>query len=213
LSIACRHLGYSLVIADSFAGLPPIPDEGGALDAFGQAYQAGDFAGSRVEVEQNLRSLGYFAGVELVEGWFSDTLGGWGRPLALLWLDVDLRASAMDILKPCLPALDPRGCIFTHDISPEQVNDSKIVDMTGVAGAFAHAMQEDDPDYRVEHVRHFTAIVGRRTSLCLRSYRLLNEMIPALCLIGMPWFAIPRSRLERLAIRAQGFVSVLRGRA
>jgi hypothetical protein len=29
LSIACRRLGYPLVIADSFAGLPPVPDEVG----------------------------------------------------------------------------------------------------------------------------------------------------------------------------------------
>jgi O-methyltransferase len=213
LSVACRHLGYPLVIADSFAGLPPVPDGGVAIDAFGQPYQAGDFAGSRVEVEQNLRSLGCPDGVELVEGWFSDTLKDWSRPLALLWLDVDLYASAMDVLKPCLPAIDPRGCIFTHEISPDQIRDSKIVDTSGVAGALAHALQEDDRDYEAEHVRGSTAIVGRHTSLCVRSHRLLNEMIPALCLIGLPWFAIPRSRLERLAIRAQELVDVLRGRA
>ena len=45
LSIACRRLGYPLVIADSFTGLPAVPHEVGE-DRY---YQVGDFAarGSR----------------------------------------------------------------------------------------------------------------------------------------------------------------------
>ena len=41
LSIACRRLGYPLVIADSFAGLPPDPEMVGE-DRY---YQVGDYAG------------------------------------------------------------------------------------------------------------------------------------------------------------------------
>ena len=119
LSISCRRLGYPLVIADSFAGLPADPNEVGD-DRY---YQVGDFAGARVEVEQNLRTFGDPIGVELVEGWFSDTLKGWNRPLALLWLDVDLWSSTMDVLGPCLPALDPRGAIFSHEFQPEYIKD------------------------------------------------------------------------------------------
>ena len=157
MSIACRHLGYPLVIADSFAGLPPVPNEVGE-DSY---YQAGDFAGARVEVEQNLRTLGDSVGVELVEGWFSDTLKGWNRPLALVWLDVDLWASAMDVLNPCLPALDPRGTIFSHEFSADYIKDGKIIWTREAAGAIAQVMQEDDPDYRAAFTGGFLAVVGR----------------------------------------------------
>jgi len=41
-------------------------------------------------------------------------------------------------------------------------------------------------------------IVGRRTSLCLQSFSLLNELIPFLYLIEMPWAYFPQvPRLRR----------------
>ena len=205
LSIACRRLGYPLVIADSFAGLPDVPHEVGE-DRY---YQVGDFAGARAEVEQNLRTFGDTLGVELVEGWFSDTLKGWNRPLAMLWLDVDLCSSTMDVLNPCLSALDPQGVIFSHEFSPEHITDSKIIETKEVAGAIARVMQENDPDYRAAFTRENLAIVGRPTSLCLHSYRLVNELVPELNSIGVRWKAITRSRLYRLMHKVAGKAGVL----
>lgn len=205
LSIACRRLGYPLVIADSFTGLPAVPHEVGE-DRY---YQVGDFAGARVEVEQNLRTFGDPLGVELVEGWFSDTLKEWDRPLALLWLDVDLWSSTMDVLNPCLPALDPRGAIFSHEFHPESIKDSKIIETKEVAGAIARVMQEYDPDYRAAFTRGNLAIVGRRTSLCLQSYRLVNELVSELNSIGVRWKAITHSRLSRYARKVAGKAGVL----
>jgi hypothetical protein len=213
LSIACRRLGYPFVIADSFAGLPPLPNDPGQsdeVDVLGRVYNPGDFAGSRAEVERNLRSLGSLEGVEFFEGWFSETLKDWHRPLALLWLDVDLWSSTMDVLKPCLPALDPRGCIFSHEFARADIKDSKIIRTSGVPGAFARVMQEDDPDYEAEYLRGNTGIVGRHSSIGIRAFQLLNEMMPSLGLIGLPWYDIPRSRLERLAITVTRFVNVFR---
>jgi hypothetical protein len=198
LSIACRRLGYPLIIADSFAGLPPVPDEVGE-DNY---YQAGDFAGARVEVEQNLRTFGDPVGVELVEGWFSATLKGWSRPLALLWLDVDLWSSTMDVLNPCLPALDPRGAVFSHEFLADYIKDSKIIERNAAAGAIAQVMREHDPDYRAIFARGNLAIVGRRTALGLQSCRLVNELIPSLSPIGVPWKAVTRSRLSRFTLKA-----------
>jgi hypothetical protein len=137
--------------------------------------------------------------VELVEGWFSETLEGWNRPLALLWLDVDLWSSTMDVLNPCLPALDPRGAILSHEFSPEYIKDSKIIETKEVAGAIARAMEKSDPNYRAAFSRGNLAIVGRRTSLGLQSYQLVNELIPALLVIGVSWKAVTRSRLARFA--------------
>src|SRR5262249_41955102 len=142
-------------------------------------YQAGDFAGPRPEVEKNLRTFGDPAAVELVEGWFSDTLKGWNRPLALLWLDVDLWSSVMDALNPCLPHLDSRGAIFSHEFWPNYIKDWRIVEGEvagehGPAAAILHLMREVEPDYRAAYATGCLAIVGRHTSIGVESYRLLN---------------------------------------
>jgi hypothetical protein len=182
LSIACRRLGYPLVTADSFAGLPPDPKEVGGE----HWYQPGDFAGSRPEVEQNLHTFGDPAGIELVEGWFSESLREWDRPLALIWLDVDLWSSTMDVLGACLSHLDTRGCIFSHEFSEVDIEDSKITQTVGPQGAIAQVMRGHDADYRAAYCRGYLGIIGRHTSLCLESYRLVNELIPYLARIGTP---------------------------
>jgi hypothetical protein len=180
LSLACRRLGYPFLIADSFAGLPPDDDDVGT----NKYYQVGDFAGSQQEVEQNLRTFGDIASVEFLEGWYSDTLRGWDRPLALLWMDVDLVSSTKDLLEPCLPHLDPRGLIFSHEFLADLVRDGKIVAPNGPAGAIAPIIQKEDADYRAAFVWDCLGVVGRRTSLGLQSYRLLDELIPWLSCIG-----------------------------
>jgi hypothetical protein len=182
LSVACRRLGYPLVVADSFAGLPPDEDEVGTT----RYYQVGDFAGSRQEVEQNIRTFGDIASVEFVEGWYSDTLRGWDRPVALLWMDVDLVSSAKDLLEPCLPRLDARGLIFSHEFSADCIRDGKIVAPNGPAGAIASMIKKDDPDYRAAFVWDCLGLVGRRTSVGLQSYRLLDALIPRLYRIDGP---------------------------
>jgi hypothetical protein len=182
LSLACGRLGYPFVIADSFAGLPPDDDDVGT-DKY---YQAGDFGGSRSEVEQNLRTFGDIASVEFVEGWYSETLKGWDRPLALLLMDVDLVSSTRDLLGPCLPRLDPRGVIFSHEFSADFVRYGKIVEPDGPARAIAPIIQKDDAEYRAAYVWDRLGIVGRRTSLGLQFYRLLDELIPRLSRIGEP---------------------------
>ena len=149
LSLACRRLGYPFVIADSFAGLPPDDDDVGT----NRYYQVGDFAGSRQEVEQNLRTFGDIASVEFLEGWYSDTLRGWDRPLALLWMDVDLVSSTKDLLEPCLPHLDPRGLIFSHEFLADLVRDGKIV-----------AQRTDQPAPSLRSSRRRTPFTGPHSS-------------------------------------------------
>jgi hypothetical protein len=176
LSVACRRLGYPLIIADSFAGLPPGTETVGE-DRY---YQVGDFAGARPDVERNVRTLGDPIGVEYVEGWFSDTLKSWKRPLVLLWLDVDLLSSALDVLNPCLHHLEPRGAIFSHEFEAEHINNNKILYRLGPPAAIAQVIQEHDPDYWAEYVTGCLAIVGRHTSIGLKSHRLVNALLPSL---------------------------------
>jgi Macrocin-O-methyltransferase (TylF) len=180
LSLACRRLGYPFVIADSFAGLPPDDNDVGT----NRHYQVGDFAGSRPEVEQNIRTFGDIASVEFVEGWYSDTLRGWDRPLALLWMDVDLVSSTRDLLEPCFPLLDPRGVIFSHEFSADCIRDGKIVATGGPAGAIAPIIQKEDPDYMAAFLWDCMGMVARRTAPGLQSYKLLDALIPRLSRIG-----------------------------
>lgn len=192
LSLACRRLGYTLVIADSFAGLPPGDDAVGT----NEIYQVGDFAGARQEVEQNIRTFGDIASVEFVQGWFSDTLRGWDRPLAMLWMDVDLASSTRDVLEPCLPFVDPRGVIFSHEFTEECIREGKIVEPSGPPGTIARMIEKEDAEYRAAFLWDCLGIVGRRGSLCLQSYKLLDKLLPWLSRIGMPAASVPAAIRE-----------------
>jgi O-methyltransferase len=117
LSEACDRLGVAMHVFDSFAGLPPSDS---------QYYSAGDFSGSRPEVERNVDTYGQPRGVEYHEGFFSDTLPGFdpGAVMAL-WMDVDLESSSRDVMA-ILPRLDERGVVFSHECSPEMFLGAEI---------------------------------------------------------------------------------------
>jgi len=110
LSDACHQLGVPMHVFDSFQGLPPTDSE---------YYAAGDFAGSRAEVESNLVEFGRLAPVTFHEGFFSDSLGDFTEPrIMTMWMDVDLESSAKDVLT-ILPRLDQRGVLFSHECPGE----------------------------------------------------------------------------------------------
>ena len=118
LSDACHQLGRTLQVFDSFAGLPP---------SSSVYYQAGEFAGTRAEVEANVRSYGRSAAVAYHEGFFADTVPKASLPpAAQLWLDVDLESSARDAIA-VLPGLDRRGTVFSHECPPEAFAGDRIV--------------------------------------------------------------------------------------
>jgi hypothetical protein len=110
LSRVCADLARPLWVADSFAGLPASGDP---------SYRAGQFACPRADFEANLGRWGNPGWVGVVEGWFRDGLAGWPEPLALVWLDVDLRDSVRDVLLGgVLGRLHPRGLLFSHEAEP-----------------------------------------------------------------------------------------------
>ena len=110
LSDACHQLGRTLHVFDSFAGLPP------SDSAY---YRAGEFAGSRTEVEANVAGYGRPAPVRYHQGFFADTIPEVPLPeVAQLWMDVDLESSARDVMG-VLPRLDRRGAVFSHECPAE----------------------------------------------------------------------------------------------
>jgi len=191
LSIACRRLEYQFLVADSFAGLPPLAGEVGP-DLY---YQAGDFSGSRREVEENLRTFGDLAGTELIEGWYSETLSDWDRKLSVLWIDVDLASSVDDILRPCLSFLEPRGAIFAHEFLPQYIEGGKIMIESGPSGAISRSISREDPDYLAQYISGNLAIISRSTSIAVGSHEILRRLLPF---------------LERLSTPVSGFRAWLR---
>lgn len=137
LSDACHQLGRTLHVFDSFAGLPP------SASAY---YRAGEFAGTRAEVEANVGGYGRPAAVVYHEGFFADTVPRAALPgAAQLWLDVDLESSARDAMA-VLPRLDQRGAVFSHECPAEAFVGDRIVSerspetvIPPILDAFAHA--------------------------------------------------------------------------
>lgn len=161
LSLACRALGRKMVVADSFAGLPPTDE----VTAAGVAYRSADFRGSFEEVAGNVNAFGAIEAVEFLPGFFADSLTDWNRPTALLWMDVDLYTSAKDLLPKVIPTLDSRGVIFSHEFLPEMLKNGLIdYRQKSVPLALTEELKNFEIAYSAAHVDGCTAIVMPATS-------------------------------------------------
>lgn len=137
LSHACAALGMRMDIFDSFAGLPPSDSAG---------YAAGEFHGAIEEVEDNLRAFGRPEIVSLHRGFFSETLPGFDGDILSIWMDVDLRSSATDVMQ-LLPRLPRLSCVFTHECPPECFRDGQPVrDSTEIMPPIMDAFAADGRD-------------------------------------------------------------------
>ena len=171
LSHACAYLSRELFVADSFEGLPPPrPSEAGY-------YQPGDFAGSLDEVERNVAIYGRAESVRYVKGWFSDSLNGWTRPLALLWTDVDLYQSVLDVLKNVFHAVDPRAAMFSHEFLADYIHEGQIVFPHESPGAYRDFLGARDCAYAARYLGGHTAMIVFSTSLAPASAQLLNALM------------------------------------
>ena len=118
LSYACGLLGVRMHVFDSFEGLPR---------SNAKEYQAGDFAGSLVEVEANVELFGNSEIVAFHKGFFSASLRAMkAKPkLMSMWMDVDLESSAIDALS-IFPLVDPRGAVFSHECGPTSFKNGEV---------------------------------------------------------------------------------------
>lgn len=115
LSWACYLVGKKLVVADSFQGLPKefTEDEAGY-------YREGDYRGDFEEVVRNVTLFGRASNVEFRKGWFNESLKGFGEQVCLLWMDVDLYKSAMDVMTNIFHAINTGGVIVSHEFDAER---------------------------------------------------------------------------------------------
>ncbi len=175
LSHACAFLGRELVVADSFQGLP------GETGAGEEGYRSGDFRGARQEVEANVRLFGRIERVRFVEGWFRDTLPGLADPIALLWMDVDLYASAIDVLDATWERLDPKAAIFSHEFLPEQIDaEGRIVHAQEPPGAIRDAFAAHGLTERAVHLVGWLARIDRPETVGIGAESLVRALLPHL---------------------------------
>jgi O-methyltransferase len=109
LSQACAWLGVKMHVFDSFEGLPSSASD---------YYSEGDFRAPIDEVLDNVRTFGQLAAVELHQGFFSQTLPYFTEPVGCIWMDVDLKSSAQDVMA-LLPRLPVESCVFSHELPSE----------------------------------------------------------------------------------------------
>ena len=126
LSHVCRIVGRTLVVCDSFCGLPVPTLHGGVYNHFETRHDVvakfgpkahflqGQYAGARAEVEENVRTFGCIEACRFVEGWFDDTLPELEEVPALVTIDVDLIESARACLRWLWPRLKGTQ-FFTHE--------------------------------------------------------------------------------------------------
>lgn len=125
LSILAEKLDLQLICADSFEGLPG--DEG--------HYSKGDFCGRLEEVQDNVAACGVPERVTYIKGWYADTLKEFDQAISLLWIDVDLQESTLDVLNHVYSNLSAPSVIFSDGftVGVDFTQDNQIVYTGGEA--------------------------------------------------------------------------------
>jgi O-methyltransferase len=111
LSIICELVGRDLIVYDSFEGVPE-PEPG---DDFPTGTPGGAFRGELDVVQENVRKYGAIDRCTFRKGWFKDTLPDHAEPIALAFLDVDLKSSLHDCVVNLWPHLIDVGYVFIDD--------------------------------------------------------------------------------------------------
>lgn len=138
LSLVCAELGFDLDCADSFQGLPS--EEG--------HYAKGDFYGTLEEVKRNVSRFGNIKQVNFIEGWYSETLKAYDKPLALLWIDVDLKISTIDVLENIYNKLVSGAFIFSDGFSKGvDFDGDQVVETGGEPAGFYHFFKNNKINY------------------------------------------------------------------
>ena len=102
-------------VADSFCGFPAHPSHEGDLELIAQPEQK-FLSVSLEEVSDNFELYGLLDDqVQFIPGWFSESLPGPVKQLAILRLDGDLYDSTLDAMFALYPLLSPGGYCIVDD--------------------------------------------------------------------------------------------------
>lgn len=124
LSLAAQLTGRTLVLCDSFEGIPDNDESHGPSGHQGPlAFEKGTFAGRLEEVRANITEHGEIGQCEFVKGWFDETLPQFRQPIAMIFLDVDLATSTRTCLRYLYPLLQPGCVLYSHDAAFPRVRE------------------------------------------------------------------------------------------
>ena len=151
LSWVCDYLGRRLIVADSFEGLPQ-----NETDPY---YEKGDFRGDFEEVTRNIASLGRIGCVDFVRGFFNESLQEINRPLCMIWMDVDLYESTMDVMNHLYDHLSVGGVIFSHELFKESFEAGQLKRTIGPAKALYDFFKENKMSYQAMPLESGTGLV------------------------------------------------------
>ena len=179
LSQACARLHRTLVVADSFEGLPPTR----ADQTF---FRQGDYAASVESVREPLLQLGRSEAVTLIKGFYSDSLRDFQKEICMLWLDVDLYESAQDVLTSVFKHLNPAGMIATHEFTDFH-NRPHTLDEKCPPGAIFQAFERAGLAYHPVHLMRYLGMVGGPRSIQMDSGRLLPYLLKKLAMMDHRW--------------------------
>lgn len=153
-----------LIGFDSFQGLPePLEEEGTAK------FQRGQYACSRIEVEENLVRCGVdLDAIRLVEGFFDETLTNEISldlglvSAAVVWVDCDLYASTVPVLNFITPLISTGSILCFDDWFSYGTDPTK-----GELRAVREWLDRDDTGIELTHYRDFglsgrSFVVARR---------------------------------------------------
>jgi O-methyltransferase len=115
-SIAAKVARRELYVFDSFEGIPRHSEDHGT-NIFGKpvTFAEGEYTGSLEEVTRNVGTYGEVDVCCFIKGWFKDTMPGFKKAIAAIYLDVDLAESTRTCLKYLYPLLQPGGTLYSQD--------------------------------------------------------------------------------------------------
>lgn len=126
-----------VIVADSFAGLPPPDLERYPQDAGSTLHEEPDLAVSVHAVRENFARMGLLDDqVAFVPGYFRDTMPGLatGGPIAVLRLDGDMYESTIDPLRYLYDLVPPGGFLIVDDYGIAPACRQAVADFFGARG-------------------------------------------------------------------------------
>jgi hypothetical protein len=111
LSLVAAATGRTLIVYDSFEGLPP-PTKG---DRWAHSLGTGAYRGDLETVRENIAAHGVIDVCELRKGWFADTLPHHSEPIVACYLDVDYQQSLHECVLHLWPHVTDSGYVFIDE--------------------------------------------------------------------------------------------------
>jgi O-methyltransferase len=125
LSVACDLVGRDLHVFDTFSGLPPVEEVDMRHVLLDRpevhTYREGMFAGSESEVRANVERWGEPECVRYHVGRVEETLVGFDLPVAMAFLDLDLRVAIEACVLTLWPRLQDGAAMFVHEAPHHEV--------------------------------------------------------------------------------------------